>query len=286
MEINDPVAEVAVSYEELVHMRVCARIIDVWRPLIRFLLVQLPFKIYVYGGEAYQMYWESNARSSDGDPIFRRPMDVDSVVLSTVNDWCGKGITQESQHLTMSLKHLLRTDKRAQALQFSALKILCTQGIWPMTFPVFSTRSSPQYYKSHQTTGAVVIDHVKMYHTVTMGINILVNGGQYFISLLELHVQPRCSWSTNTGFLSKVMLDKGMRVTQILDANTSTSTTSRASLTANVSDDNCLWVPNRANMLQRADKVTGKRRACQLSKARTDNQRRHWFEKTFPVITS
>ena len=67
-------------------MQLSALVLNCWRPALRYLLTELPFPVYIYGGEAYHMYWElSNyfRSSTERQKLpFRPAMDIDAILMS------------------------------------------------------------------------------------------------------------------------------------------------------------------------------------------------------------
>ena len=71
-------------------MQLSAALLNCWRPALRYLLAELPFPIYVYGGEAYHMYFELseyfNTKELKKSKLpFRPAMDIDAVLISKIS---------------------------------------------------------------------------------------------------------------------------------------------------------------------------------------------------------
>ena len=248
--------DVTTSQAELCYMRTCANILDVWRPIIRHLLVRLPYRTYVYGGEAYQMYWEANTHVQmlpDGPP-FRRAMDIDTMVLSNAKNW--DEILSDSQDIINRATHLLSHDEILCALQMQLLPTLHAKGVMLTHSPIFTVRSSPAYFKIDPKTGKSVHDYQRMYHTIVMSVHPFLLGHQQrsCITLFELHVQPQCNWKVDHHKLSRAVLGKCMEVTKI--------NTKRP---APDCKEPIIYVPNVEQMIEHANKVIGNRKPHQVT---------------------
>ena len=233
-------------------MRTCANILDAWRPIIRQLIVRLPFRTYVYGGEAYQMYWESNTRFEmrRHGPPFRRASDIDTMVLSDAREW--DEVLSDSQKITDLASLLLIQDPILRTLQIQMLPALHARGIMLTHSPIFTVRSSPMFFKQDPETGKSVLDYERMYHTIVMSVHpfLVAKQERCCITLLELHVKPRCNWNIDHLSLSRAVLNKYMQVTRIL-----TSKEAEAEASGKLG----IWIPNVKQMAEHANKVIGKR---------------------------
>ena len=248
--------EVAISQAELCYMRTCANILDAWRPIIRRLITRLPYRTYVYGGEAYQMYWEANTHVQmlrDGPP-FRRAMDIDAIVLSNAKNW-GE-ILADSQDIIKRVDHLLSHDKLLFTLQMELLPTLKAKGVTLTHSPILTVRSSPSYFKIDPKTGKSVHDYRRMYHTIVMSVHPFLLGHQQrsCITLFELHVKPQCNWNLDHPQLSRAVLGACMKVTKI---NTKRSPPG--------SKEAAIYVPNVKQMIKHANKVIGNRKPHQVT---------------------
>lgn len=264
---------VATNKEELYYMRTCANLLDAWRPIIRQLIVRLPFRTYVYGGEAYQMYWEGNTRSEMRchGPPFRRASDIDTVVLSNAREW--DEVVSDAQKIIDQCSLLLVQDPMLRTLQLQMLPALHARGIMLTHSPILTVRSSPAFFKQDPETGKSALDYERMFYTIMMNVNpyLVAKEKRCCITLLELHVKPRCNWNIDHLSLSRAVLSKYMQVTKIL---TSTE------VEAEVSGQFGIWIPNAKQMAEHANKVIGNRAPHQIAKTRTDIQRLRWFSTT------
>lgn len=258
------------SQAELCYMRTCANILDAWRPIIRRLITRLPYRTYVYGGEAYQMYWEAKCGSDfqmlrEGPP-FRRAMDIDAMVLSNAKNW--DEVLADSRDIIKRATHLLSQDKILVALQMQLLPFLHAKGVILTHSPIFTVRSSPVYFKIDPQTGKSVHDYRRMYHTIVMSVHPFLLGHQQrsSITLFELHVQPRCNWNLDHRKLSRAVLGKYLEVTKM---STKRGTPGRKQA--------AIYVPNVKQMIEHANKVIGNRKPHQVAKTQTDRQRLQWF---------
>ena len=256
----------ATSQAELCYMRTCADILDAWRPIIRRLIARLPYRTYVYGGEAYQMYWEALQIQMYGGeanthlqmlrdaPPFRRPMDIDAIMLSNAKNW-GE-ILADSRDIIKRATHLLSQDKILFALQMQLLPTLHAKGVMLTHSPTFTVRSSPSYFKINPKTGKSVHDYRRMYHTVVMSVHPFLLGRQQrsCVTLFELHVQPQCNWNLDHHQLSRAVLGEYMEVTKI-DTKRPTPSCKEAAI----------YVPNVKQMIEHANKVIGNRKPHQVT---------------------
>jgi len=196
-------------------------------------------------------------------------MDIDTMVLSNARNW--DGILSDSRNIINHATQLLAHDHVLRALQMQMVPTLHAHGIVLTHSPIFSVRSSPAFFKADPKTGKSVLDYQRMYHTITMSVHPFLFGSQQrsCITLLELHVQPRCNWNLDHQKLSRAVLGKFMEVCKI-------QTKAQEKLPRHMG----IFIPNVKQMIKHANKVIGNRKPHQVAKIRSDKQRFKWFIAT------